>query len=549
MSSEQESEVGSYSSLYRRRSHTRREALDRIMKHRGRSKLPEESASQPRRLPQDQPVREEKQYEHGDTEERKQNDATTVTTSSMDTAYTQPAGYSALTDESLETSVKQVIDDIGDAQYSTPTQRKPLHLDSHEEEDTMYYRITYQGVVALLSEPLRSSSRSGVYVSYGEIITSRLEEDVEGDSIVSARVSPQNTDVGSPPQSLVSQNAGSVSSLDTLRTASTTAPSSQITQSKSALVQKKVVRVDEVLTGGYAVDALVGAEKFSTRSNHPYMPMVGPSPLTLSDSTPRDEGVDASYGYLFTRKRNIVIAERLSARPFIESGTFLFKIVSSSPLPILTGPCVDAPKTRAMLLPGTVHEVCLKLTTEDCDVCFLRLSHRRGWITDRMVTSLGGLIKIGAVPAAKEITETIGDDVTISQMSSVSIASTGSSVRRRHRPPRRKQEGEKSGLPRHVGGPQNQTTPVKGTSVASCGKLVSAQDKSGTPSSNVSILSDDESFDLGSHYRFPSGLTPDRSVAKSKQRSREAPAFFLMHVNAPRGLKILDAPHFQVRPE
>jgi hypothetical protein len=314
-------------------------------------------------------------------------------------------------------------------------------------------------------------------------------------------------------------------------------------------VQKKVVRVDEVLTGGYAVDALGIAEKSLTRSNLSYMAMVGPSPLPLSDFTPKDEGVDAKYGYLFTRNKNTIIAERVLARPFIESGTFLFKIVSASPLPILTGPCVDAPKTRAMLLPGTVHEVCLKLITDDCDVCFLRLSHHRGWITDRMITSFGDLIKIGAVPAAKEITETIGDDVTISQMSSISIASMGSSVRRRHRPPRRKQEGEKSGLPRHVGGPQNQTTPIKGTSVPSSRKPVSpgAQDKTGTPSSNVSILSDDESFDLGSHYRFPSGLTPDRSVAKSKQRSREAPTFFLMHVNAPRGLKILDAPHFQVR--
>jgi hypothetical protein len=467
----------------------------------------------------------------------------------MDTADAQPAGYSTLMDDSPEKPAKHVIDDIGDAQYSTPPRRKPLHLETHEEEDTRYYRITYQGVVALLSEPLRSSSRSGVYVSYGEIIASRHEEEVEEDSIFSAAISPQNTGIGSPPQSLVSHNAGSVSSLDTLRTVSTAAPSSQITQSKSGLVQTKVVRVDEVLTGGYAVDAGGSAAKSSIRLNVPYMPMVGPSSLPLLDSTPKDKGVGAEYGYLFTRKRSTVIAERVSARPFIESGTFLFKIVSSSPLPIMTGPCVDAPKTRAMLLPGTVHEVCLKLTTDDCDVCFLRLSHRRGWITDRMITSIGGLIKIGAVPAAKDITETIGDDVTISHMSSVSIASTGSSVRRRHRPPRRKQEGEKSGLPRHVGGPQNQATPAKGTAVASSRKPVSpgAQDTTGTPSSNVSILSDDESFDLGSHYRFPTGLTPDRSVAKSKQRSRESPTFFLMHVNAPRGLKILDAPHFQVR--
>jgi hypothetical protein len=115
---------------------------------------------------------------------------------------------------------------------------------------------------------------------------------------------------------------------------------------------------------------------------------------------------------------------------------------------------------------------------------------------------------------------------------------------------------EKSGLPRHIGGQvvsQNQTTPVKGTNsfIISPQKSASpgrAHDKTGTPSSNVSILSDDESFELGSHYRFPSGLTPDRSVSSSKrQQGNQEPTFFLMHVNAPRGLKILDAPHFQVR--
>lgn len=540
-SSEQESEAVSLSSPYRRRTQTRREVLDRILKSRGRPKHPEGSSGPTRNLPQDQPLREEEHYKRRDAEGRKHYDGDT---------YTQPAGYSALADDSPEPTVMQVIDDVGEAQYSTPARIKPQHLGTHEEEDARYYKITYQGVVALLSEPRRSSGRSGAYVSYGEIIMSRYEEDVEDDSTMSVGISPQNMDDGSPPQSVLS-HAGSVSSLDTLRTASTAAPS-QITQSKSACVAKRVVRVDEVLTGGYAVDAS-GSEKNTSRSNHHYIPMVGPSPLPLSESTLKDGslGVKTSYGHLFTWKKNTVIAERLSARPFCESGTFLYKIVSSSPLPILTGPCIDAPRTRAMLLPGTVHEVCLKLTTEDSDVCFLRLSHRRGWITDRMVTSLGGLSKIGAIPAVKEITEAIHDDVTTSQMSSVSFASTASSVRSRHRPPRRKREAtsERSGLPRHVGGPQNQMTPARGTSVSSSRKPVSPvpPDKLGTPSSNVSILSDDESFDLGSHYKFPSGSTPDRSVAKAKQLTRETSTFFLMHVNAPRGFKILDAPHFQVR--
>ena len=537
-SPEQESESGSSSSPYRRRTHTRRDALDRILKSRGRLKHPEESSGPAQNLPRDQPLREEAHYKHRDAEGRKQHDGVT---------NIQHSGCSALEDDSPEPTVTQVIDDIGDTQ----TRNKPQHLDTHEAENARYYKITYHGVVALLSEPRRSSGRSGAYVSYGEIIMSRFEEDVEEDSTVSVEILAQNTEDGSPPQSVLS-HAGSMSSLDKLRTVSTAAPSI-ITQPKSASVTKRVVRVDEVLTGGYAVDASCSAEKNMSCSNHNYMPMVGPSSLPLPEATLKDGslGVDTSYGYLFTLKKNTVIAERLSARPFCERGTFLFKIVSSSPLPVLTGPCVDAPRTRAMLLPGTVHEVCLKLTTEDSDVCFLRLSHRRGWISDRMVTSLGGLSKIGAVPAVKEVTEAIHDDITTSQLSSVSHASTVSSVRSRHRPPRRKREGtgEKSGLPRHVGGPQNQLTPARGTSVSSSRKTVSPvpPDKIGTPSSNVSILSDDESFDLGSHCKFPSGSSSDRLVAKAKRHTQDAPTFFLMRVNAPRGLKILDAPHFQVR--
>ena len=339
------------------------------------------------------------------------------------------------------------------------------------------------------------------------------------------------------------------------------------------------MRVDQVLTGGYAIDATdaphLPEPPFSVtpkRNNLAYAPMVGPSPLPLSDSNPENDDAASNvphvqiettnYGYLYTRKKNVSIAERLSNPPMLQTGTFLFKIVSSAPLPILTGPCIDAPRTRAMLLPGTVHEMCLKMTTDENDLCFLRLSHRRGWITDRRVTALGGVVKIGAIPAAKEVTDTIGeaDDVTVSAISlaSASMTSNGSSVRRRHRPPRRKREAaaataEKSALPRHIGG---QTTPTKGGSSPLTTPQKSESpgrarlpEKLPTPSSNVSILSDDESFDLGSSYRFPSGLTPDRSISSSRKRNHDplAPTLFLMLVNAPRGLKILDAPHFQVR--
>lgn len=612
-----ESEIGStYSSPHRRRGQTRREALNRILtKNRagasctqrpaaGDSTILYERAAEIRgneslpSFPQDPHVSPgtelskrfiESMHIHSNVDKKRGGEGgTTVTTASSSESITHLDGYSALPDDLPE---KQVIDDGGgetSRQYGRQTTAQ--HLTTHEEHeaDAKYYRITYQGVVALLSEPHRNSQKSGAYVSYGEIIMSRHEVNVDEeenttlDSATSATISPHSdlwTTVSpeSPTQSVLSQTATSVSSLDTLRTASTAAPS-QITQTKSQTTLvgiKRLVRVDQVLTGGYAIDATdaphLPEPQFSATPKHnnlAYVPMVGPCPLPLSDSNPEnDEGAsnvphaqieNANYGYLYTRKKNMNIAERLSKPPLLQTGTFLFKIVSSAPLPILTGPCIDAPRTRAMLLPGTVHEVCLKMTTDESDLCFLRLSHRRGWITDRRVTALGGVVKIGAIPAAKEVTDAIGDadDITVSAISlaSASMTSNGSSVRRRHRPPRRKREAaaataEKSGLPRHIGGQPAPTTPSTTPQKNESPGRARLPDKLPTPNSNVSILSDDESFDLGSSYRFPSGLTPDRSVSSSRKRNHDplAPTFFLMLVNAPRGLKILDAPHFQVR--
>jgi hypothetical protein len=76
-----------------------------------------------------------------------------------------------------------------------------------------------------------------------------------------------------------------------------------------------------------------------------------------------------------------------------------------------------------------------------------------------------------------------------------------------------------------------------------------------SPSSNVSLLSDESSLEHAAHLahkqlQLAAGMvTPDRSIARSLASSSvvsSQPSFFLMRVNAPRGLKILDAPHFQV---
>jgi hypothetical protein len=72
-----------------------------------------------------------------------------------------------------------------------------------------------------------------------------------------------------------------------------------------------------------------------------------------------------------------------------------------------------------------------------------------------------------------------------------------------------------------------------------------------SPSSNISLLSDGSSSLDATNKSYGGGgggpLTPDRSVARSvASSSSNYPSYFLMRVNAPRGLKILDAPHFQV---
>jgi hypothetical protein len=67
------------------------------------------------------------------------------------------------------------------------------------------------------------------------------------------------------------------------------------------------------------------------------------------------------------------------------------------------------------------------------------------------------------------------------------------------------------------------------------------------PSSNISVLSEDEEFTLSSPSKSRIA-TPERSIARSQvvHGTEARHSFFLMRVNAPRGLQILDAPQFQV---
>ena len=218
-----------------------------------------------------------------------------------------------------------------------------------------YYRITYKGIVALLADDKNDTEKSGAYVGYGEIIQSRQvhnlsngSEDISQYSNVKSHCSAAPVGVSSMP--LTSHNLIAGSGV-------------------------KLVRVDEVLTGGYAVDCDAPSSSSSSAIDN-----VPTQPLHLQNQ---------AHGYLYTQRKGITVAERVDAPQLCEAGCFQYRVVSPRPVPILVGPAVDAPSTRALLLPNTVHEVCLRVllrhSASDVNVLFLRLSQRKGWICDRIL--------------------------------------------------------------------------------------------------------------------------------------------------------------------
>lgn len=287
---------------------------------------------------------------------------------------------------------------------------------------------------------------------------------------------------------------------------------------------KKAVRVHSVLTGGYAVSA----ETASDASCFP---------------TPNPANVMGISGYVFSAQNDNVIAELLQFTPRAEKRTFWYRIISSTPLPILTGPALDAPKTKAVVLPGTVQEISVRVCVES-DISFLRLSHRRGWIADRKVSTKSHM----SVAVVKEMNSEM--DNNSADGSSVGSVATSLSARRRHRPPRSRRDaaakdGDKT-LPRHIAGRVN--FPLQK-------QVNDGSDRSIAPSSNVSILSDDSSQTASQRRTRPS--SPDASFSTHKSATSlsnqqnsaaHTPAlnYYLMRVTAPNGLKILDAPQFQV---
>lgn len=482
-------------------------------------------------------------------------DTTAVTEDITEGTLVKPevsAGYTALTDtySPARTSLSGTKSSASAKVFSP--RRRPLR------EEMTYYRVVYRGVVALLSSADSKAPRSGSYLGYGEIFGSSQEIVLEDDCSIGPTLTARSEDHGSfsaidsfldsPPRSIFSQGAGSVSSIGTQQTKSTIVALSPQRNLKSIPQpcperSNSAIRVEDIITGGYAKDAL--DNETPKKSNI--------DDFSLSHRKP-DPG---SLGYLFARQKSRSIIERLTGPPpRVEEGAFRYRIVSTTPLAILTGPAWDAPRTKAMVLPGTMLEVSLRLSFSDDskiseeldsrdEVWFLRMSHRRGWIA----THRQGRPQV----VAKEIGSDASDMCSIvsgrsvmtddaqSVLSSVAVSSvaTPSAVaRRRHRPPRRRREVE---VTRTLDSSRN-ATPTKNN-----GSRNYQEPHLYTPSSNVSLLSDDSSLDRRHQSLQPDSPDVSYSTQRSSSSITTAPSnHFLFRVTAPKGLLILDAPHYQV---
>jgi hypothetical protein len=472
-----------------------------------------------------------------------------------------------------------------------------------QRKEVKYYRIVYRGIVSLLSKPDLSSKKSGAYVSYGEIIASTYEIDVNStetaaeeeeelsspqrigggadDKFLFNDVSPiKHTSPGipRPPTGSVSSPLPKPSNLSSLPLAPSSSYTPPNKQHPAAQVgrpnvhQQKVIQVKDVLTGGFAIDAEHTATSHThctpRRSNGmvaKHVSFCNNSTSTEHCASPSMNNLDTPerqevrhHGYLFLNSCNgFPIAEQIPAPPLLcQPGRFYYRVISKTPLPILAGPCSDAPLTRGLAMPGTVHEISLRMGSLDKNgqspirsledgVVFLRLSHRRGWIADRRFIQMsiheddGDKNRVDSLESnhliaelvMKEIpdyvdvtTFDISDDMSLggTSISSASFATPSTIILSRRRPVRHKKAKD-----------------------SRSGMIV--QHKVNDKEQGYVRLSASEADDSDVDIKKADSMNIDDSnVNASNSSSLQKPSVYLMRVTAPRGLKMLDAPHFQV---
>lgn len=489
-----------------------------------------------------------------------------------------------------------IPDKGGESTFNSPSKS----LDGFfERKEVKYYRIVYRGIVSLLSKPDLSSKKSGAYVSYGEIIASTYEIDIHSTTLVEELSSPQRIGGGVDDKFLfndvspIKKNASpgiprpststsvttplskpsTLSSLPLVPSVSYTSPNAQYSVTDGGrpnLHQQIVIQVKDVLTGGFAIDAEHTATSHihctPRRSNAmvaKHVSFCNNSTSTEHCASPSINNLDTPernernhHGYLFLNSCNgFPIAERIPAPPLLcQPGTFYYRVMSKTPLPILAGPCSDAPLTRGVAMPGTVHEISLRMGSLDKNgqsnmrsledgVIFLRLSHRRGWIADRRFSQISihddngdrksdqNQFDTTTELVMKEISDyvdvsafDISDDMSLggTSISSASFTTPSTIILARRRPVRHKKAADsRSGMI-----VQHHTN----DKVQGYVRLTSSQDEA---------LSVDTK-------KVDSNNGNDSTTNSSNSRSQQKPSTYLMRVTAPKGLKILDAPHFQV---
>ncbi|GFH49890.1 hypothetical protein CTEN210_06366 [Chaetoceros tenuissimus] len=453
--------------------------------------------------------------------------------------------------------------------YTTPTRESRNPFYKHLQ--VKYYKVVYKGVIALLQSPNDNSRKSGAYVSYGEIIASTHQLDASSshlqnnNDILKEQLDQDEHDHENEP----SANTILSSSTLPLLSSHNTLPTNTSTQ--------KIIQVDQVLTGGYAIDATSTATSYThhtpIRSNTQKVSFAQPNKLAtparsstpthtpkksiLSPSTPRHT---SHHGYIYESRKNVQLLKEISSPPLLcQSGVFYYRITSHTPLPILAGPCEDAPFTQGMVLPHTIQEISLRIGSTfnngmQDGIVFLRLAHKRGWITDRnfVKSFLDDTPCRKMEIVVKEVTDFVDvmnfgvrDDISLggTSISSNSISTPLNIVRTRRRPGRRRQDVASTSSISNVG--SISTDPRNGMVVSSKTESVTM----GDTATNVSQEKESNSQRNAQHQIAEEETTNDENgMSSSNHQSLHSfrPDIFLVRVTAPNGLKILDAPDFQV---
>lgn len=513
---------------------------------------------------------------------------------------------------------------------STPNNNSNSHGNGNRDD---YYVIVYRGVVSLMSEESTDSSKSGTYVSYGEVVSSSSQPSSWKESVAQSQDNNNHCDESSSPVSASSFTSPSLKA--SKKTNSNNRPpkppsfstanhyrGDNIDDGKKdkhnkteAKEEETAIHVKNILTGGYATpihtsiqQSLSREEDMLSQSNNNETPKRSNITFyegsaseniyknnTNNNNTIHNENKNntnnnnnsinnTNHGYLFLHRKGVQIAKRTSAPIYCENGNFSYRIKSNTPIPILVGPCEDAPQTRSMALPGTIHQVSVRIKPASSHgkdgVTFLRLSHKRGWIPDRKIIKKKKKREDDQFHIILTVEEILLPMVKNkkphhnhqqqhhhqqqqhpSLCSNSSISSSTTTHTRRKRIRRRRAGNNNNNNSSSSNNINNIPNPLNSSSsVISLGHTSSKTDSISSISikhplspTNRSVISEDScttntryhlDLDTSSqHQHASSGLINSSKILYYEPKT---PSLFLMRVHAPSGLKILDAPHFQV---